>query len=144
VSECGVCLYGDYSDCEGMIDDVRMVRLDRNERCSECRGVVLAGVEIEEASWFDEGDPELQEDNEAEKPPRKPIYTCAVCAEIAEAFYCGGDGRIYGGNLWEQMYEVMNELTTSCFDRLKTPEAKAELRRRWIANKGLAHPLTKD
>jgi len=59
--------------------------------------------------------------------------TCPVCAEIAKAFQC--DARI-PGELWEGMYEVMGSITTGCFDRLSTPEAKAELERRWMEWKG--------
>jgi hypothetical protein len=140
MSDCGVCLYGDYGGCEGMIDDVKIVVIDHDERCCECRKIVPAGDKIEVAVWFDDDeDVEIDEDGETVIPKqRTPIYTCAVCAEIAEAFYCGGDGRIYNGELWEQMSEVMEELTTSCFDRLTTPEAKSELRRRWMKCKGLA------
>jgi hypothetical protein len=40
--------------------------------------------------------------------------------------------------LWPDMEEVFGKLTTSCFDKLQTPEAKAELRRRWMEWKGLS------
>jgi len=57
---------------------------------------------------------------------------CLICAEIRDAFleegcaYCPGD-------MWSEIRDyVFPEMTTICFDRLKTPEAKDELRRRWI------------
>jgi hypothetical protein len=124
MSECGVCLYSDASDCEGMIDGTSIVSLEKDQTCSECNKVVSAGAQIEEAIWnYDER--------------KKPIYTCLICAEIANAFYCGGDGRMYGGGLWEDMDEVMDDLNSACFDRLSTPEAKTYLRERWMKWKGL-------
>jgi len=35
------------------------------------------------------------------------------------------------------MEKAYPKLTTSCFDKLQTSEAKAELQRRWLAWKGL-------
>jgi len=135
MSECGVCLFSDASDCEGMIDDASIVVLDNDQRCSECGLVVLAGAPIEEATWYEDDD----EDEEPGEPEDKtPIYTCVVCAEIADAFYCEGDGRMYGGGLWDSMYQVMGELNSSCFDRLSSPEAKAYLRQRWMKWKGIS------
>jgi hypothetical protein len=61
--------------------------------------------------------------------------TCLVCAEIADAFQCGG--RFHGECFWEDMEQAYPQLTTACFDRLRTVEAKAELRRRWMEWKGL-------
>jgi hypothetical protein len=120
-----------------MIDETSIVTLEHNQKCSECHGIVLAGTPIEQADWYEDWD-DLDEDDEPKT--KDPIYTCTVCAEIAKAFYCGGDGRMYGGGLWDDMSEVMGDLNSACFDRLKTPAAKAELQRRWIAWKGLALP----
>jgi hypothetical protein len=130
MGDCGVCLYLSDS-CAGQIDDVTIVHLEKEQRCCECRRIVPAGTKIEEASWYEECD----EDEDGNREQKEPIYTCLVCAEIADAFYC--DGRMYNADLWEAMAEVMGELNTSCFDRLKTPEAKAELQRRWMEWKGL-------
>lgn len=123
MTDCGVCLMGDFDACDGYIDAVSLVVLDHAQKCSECNKTVPSGLTIEQADWFDD----VSDDT---------IYTCLICAEIADAFYC--DGRMYGGGLWESMmYEVMDQLNSSCFDKLKTPEAKQELRRRWMEWKGL-------
>jgi hypothetical protein len=65
---------------------------------------------------------------------------CGICVEIREAFTCWEDGSAYClGELWSDMASVVfPALTTACFDKLTTPEAKAELRRRWMEWKGLA------
>lgn len=132
MSDCGFCLYNDMDDWDFQIDDVSNVTLDRCEKCCECKRAILAGNLIEEASCYDNED---DDENGDPIPPHEPVYTCLVCAEISIAFYC--DGRVWGG-LWEAMSEVFDGLNSSCFDRLTTPEAKAELRRRWMKWKGLA------
>jgi hypothetical protein len=130
MSDCEVCLTSDFYDSDGAIDDAQIVTLDRNQRCSECMQIVPAGANIEEATWYEEDD---EDDGEVEE--KEPIYTCPICAEIANSFYC--DGRMYGGGLWDGMNEVWKELTISCFDKLKTPEAKTYLREWWLKKKGL-------
>lgn len=140
MSECGVCLFSDASDCDGQIDDASIVTIDKQQRCSECGQITPAGAQMEEATWFEEEEDDwpLDGNDEPIEPESKgPIYTCLICAEIANAFYCEGDGRMYGGGLWDSMYQVMGELNSSCFDRLETPEAKVELRRRWMKWKGI-------
>jgi hypothetical protein len=141
MSDCGVCLYSDASDCEGQIDSASIVTLDRPRHCSECGQRFESGSQMEEATWYDEQDEDerpLDENDEPIEPEQKePLYTCLVCAEIANAFYCEGDGRMYGGGLWDSLYEVFGELNSSCFDRLTTPAAKDALRRRWMKWKGL-------
>jgi hypothetical protein len=123
VSDCGVCIY---SDCDeyGYSDfcyvDVRKAR--KPHRCCECGKQIEAGEKYEHSRSKFDGD-------------FSSCDTCLICVEIGEAFYC--DGRMIGGGLWDNMDYVMDRLTTSCFDKLKTPEAKAELRRRWIEWKGL-------
>lgn len=136
MSDCGVCLSSDMDDCDGSIDDVSIVILDHDQRCSACRQVFQAGTRIEQADWYDDGW-NYDEDRETTDEDRKdPIYTCLICAEIAEAFYC--NGRMYGTDLWDELSQVADGLNTACFDRLTTPEAKAYLRERWIKWKGLA------
>ena len=140
MSDCGVCISSDYRAYEGMIDDVEIVVSDAERECSECRQMVPSGSKIERAGWYDDGW-NYDEDREADEQDKKePIWTCMVCAEIATAFYCGGDGRIYGGEFWEAMSvsDAFANLNSSCFDRLTTPAAKEELRRRWMEWKGLA------
>lgn len=137
MSDCGVCLYSDESSWDGYIDQADVVTLEREQKCCECGKKVPAGQDIEEAIWMqDEDEWEINEQGEPIEPEAKnPIYTCLLCAEIADAFYC--DGRVYNGDLWDAMSEAFDGLSTTCFDRLKTPEGKAELRRRWIEWKGL-------
>ena len=142
MSDCGVCLSSDYSACYEMIESVEIVALESDKQCCECCRVIKAGTPLEVASWYEDYDEDDDGDDDGEelREAEESIYTCVVCAEIANAFYCGGDGRIYGGDFWEAMSEadVWPNLTTSCFDKLTTPEAKAELRRRWMEWKGLA------
>jgi hypothetical protein len=139
MSDCGVCLYSSSDDWEGYIDDANIVTSECDQKCCECGDVVPTGSLIEEASWMDESeyeDAELDEDGEPIELPVKPkIYTCLICAEIADAFYC--EGRVYCSGLWEALGEVYDQLSTSCFGRLKTPEAKAKLQREWMKWKGM-------
>lgn len=119
MSDCGVCIYSDcnsYCDPSGF-QDVRIHKARKEHRCCECGEVIRIGQRYERYAGKHEGE-------------FCSIDTCLPCAEIADAFYC--DGRLYGGGLWESMSYVMSELTTSCFDKLTTPEAKEFLRQRWI------------
>jgi hypothetical protein len=141
MSDCGVCLFSDAGDFDCQIDNAAVVTIERDMRCCECLRLVPSGSQIEEATSYvdDEDDWPLDGNDEPIEPePKDPIYTCLVCAEIADAFYCEGDGRIYGGGLWDSMHEVFGGLNSSCFDRLTTPAAKSELQRRWMEWKGLA------
>lgn len=135
MSDCGVCLYSD-DDCDGYIEEASVVVLNADQTCCECRKVIPAGMQIERADWYEDFNHEDWEDEEDDKPEaRESIYTCLICAEIATAFYC--DGRMFACDLWDGLHEVFGELNSSCFDRLATPEAKAELQRRWMEWKGL-------
>jgi hypothetical protein len=122
MSDCGFCLFNDY---EGDDDDVFFGSTWRTARkehfCCECGRTIQPGTKYA----FDCGkwDGKIW-----------TMKTCALCDEIAGAFACSG--RIYGV-LWDEMRESMNALTTACFDRLQTPEAKAELQKRWRQWKGL-------
>lgn len=119
MSDCGVCLGSYDGDCEFYSARNRIAR--KPHVCEECGGSIVPGQPYEYVWGKCEG-----------------IFwtakTCLVCAEIAKAFSC--NGRMHGV-LWDDMHEVMGALNTSCFDRLTTPEAKAELRRRWMEWKGL-------
>jgi hypothetical protein len=122
MSDCGVCISsyeGDYG-CTGY--RCVIVKAGQDWRCCECHTVIPKGAKYERATWFNDGS-------------FGQAKTCLVCAEIANAFSCGG--RWHGNDFWESMEYVWEKLTTGCFDRLQTPEAKAELRRRWMAWKGL-------
>jgi len=115
MSDCEVCLYADFDGNVEFFNKAHHVAA-KEHRCHECRQPIPIGTVYEYVSGKFDGDFWTQK-------------TCLICAEIADTFYC--EGRVYG-NLWEDMYEVMSELNTSCLARLKTPAAKAELQRRWI------------
>jgi hypothetical protein len=95
--------------------------------CCECGKNIPGGEEHEHATWYD-------------FDARKTIhaFTCSVCAEIAWAFT---DSRLYH-NLWDAMYDEFENLTTGCFQKLKTVAAKKELQQRWIYWKGLSQEST--
>jgi len=122
MSDCGVCIGG--GDYDGSYEfyeqEIRTAR--KTHRCIECRREIPVGEKYERVAGKFDGD--FFSD-----------CTCMPCAEIAEAFYC--DGPRIAHCLWDDMDAVMGDLTTSCFDKLKTPEAKAFLRWRWMKWKGL-------
>lgn len=115
MADCGVCLTADYGgECTGYRCVV--VHAGQQWLCDECGCAIPKGSLYELASGFNEGS-------------HWQTKTCLICAEIAEAFYCGGR---WHGRLWDSMEDVITKLTTACFSRLQSPEAKAELRRRWM------------
>lgn len=121
MSDCGACIYtgGEYGD-NGFHNEMRTSK--RGRTCCECQESIPAGTVYEYATYRD-------------GKQRFSHATCAVCAEIAWAFMC--DGRMYE-SLWDLMDDDFFEsLNTACFARLKTPQAKAELQRRWMEWKGL-------
>jgi hypothetical protein len=120
--DCGVCLTG-YED--GSSDDFcrQEIRTARKPHvCCECGRPIAVGEKYERASGRCDGGMWSEK-------------TCLVCAEIAETFYCGPGGRIFGGVLWEQMDEVLENMTLGCVAKLKTARAKQELVRRWNERK---------
>lgn len=121
MSDCGVCIGGVDFDGYPEFHDVTKPKARKQHRCEECGRTIAVGQVYERCSGKFDGD-------------FYSTKTCLPCAEIAEAFYC--EGRITG-NLWDDMEDVMDQLTTSCFDKLTTPEAKAYLRERWMQWKGL-------
>jgi hypothetical protein len=121
MSDCGVCL-ATY-DCDAVFLGWQIRRCRKPKHCAECGHPILEGELYEYAKGITDGEWWSQN-------------TCLVCKEIGEAFYC--DGRCFG-NLWEEMHDqVFPALTVSCFDKLKTPQAKADLQARWLAWKGLS------
>lgn len=119
MSDCGVCCYSDYEPCAIYEESVLTARKDH--KCCECGERIPKGSEYELRDMLFDGE-------------WHHYKTCMICVEIGQAFCC--DGRV-ATLLWEMMNEIMGELKTSCFDRLKTTEAKAELQRRWMEWKGL-------
>jgi len=124
MSDCGVCIStGDYFDGTADVyqSDIRKAR--KPHKCCECNEAIKVGDKYEYYSILFDG--RWTHHN-----------TCLICMEIGEAFCC--DGRLFG-ELWSGFdeSEVWPALTTSCFDKLQTPEAKEELRRRWMQWKGL-------
>lgn len=111
---------GSYEGDEDNHFDKWMQSTKTSHECCECGCVIPSGVLHEHARWYDDG---------------KVVhaFTCAVCAEIAWAFT---DCRCYF-NLWDSMHDEFENLTTGCFQKLKTATAKAELQTRWIHWKGL-------
>ena len=113
MGDCGVCIHADYETAD--MFEVKEVKCRKDRYCCECGKVIPAKTPHEQIDMLFDG-------------KWWHYHTCDICAEIAGAFMC--DGRV-PRSLWEGMYDVMDALTTSCFDRLKTPQAKAELQRRW-------------
>lgn len=125
MSDCGVCLTS-YDGCT-IGYRCKIVKAGREWICSECGASIPKGTQYELASGFRADD----------YNSFWQTKTCLVCAEIADTFYC--DGR-WHGRLWHAMDDVFDKLTTGCVARLKTPEAKKELLRRWNEWKFSAHP----
>jgi len=121
MSDCGVCLSFSGDACTGY--RCVIVHAGKQWECSECECTIPKGTLYELASGFNDNS-------------HWQTKTCLICAEIANAFYC--NGRYHGGVLWDSLYGVSERLTSACLNRLKTPEAKAELQRRWIEWRGLS------
>jgi hypothetical protein len=127
MSECGVCIGGYEHDGPPEFFATRWPKARTGHKCGECRRTILKGEVYHRCSGKFEGD--FFDD-----------ITCAQCAEIREAFTCAGYDETGPpqGQLWSDIEGVMfPHLTTACFDKLATPEAKAFLRRRWMEWKGL-------
>ena len=87
--------------------------------CEECRKQIEPGSKYESLAYvFDQS-----------------FYhekRCLVCVEIRNAFQEPGSAYA-AGDMWSDIRDyVFPEMTTTCFDRLRTPQAKAELQRRWM------------
>ena len=125
MSDCGVCLtYNGGGECTGYRRVV--VHAGQDWDCDECGVKIPRKSQYELASGFNEGS-------------HWQTKTCLTCSEIAEAFYCSGR---WHGSLWDAMEDVITSLNTSCFERLRTPAAKQELRRRWMAV--MFNPINRD
>ena len=97
----------------------------KNHTCCECRGEIVHGMKYERICRKLDGD----------------IYvtkTCSVCAEIRDAFASDEGAYPAPGELWMDLSRCFRYITTGCFDRLATAEAKAKLREKWMKWKGIA------
>lgn len=122
MSDCGVSISADWDcDVDYVYFGARIVKTRKQRRCCECGKKIEPGERAVYHAGTNDGS-------------FWTSWCCLICDEIADAFSC--DGRMFG-NLWDGMHYVWEALTTSCFDKLKTPEAKAELRRRWMTWRGL-------
>jgi hypothetical protein len=92
------------------------VRARKPHKCYECDRTIEVGETYQRCSMKCDGE-------------LGSYCTCLTCAEIRHAFYCEYETI---GDFWSQMRDyVFPEMTTGCLDKLKTPEAKKELLRRW-------------
>ena len=108
--------------CEFWGKKIRTAR--KVHHCGECRKDINPGDKYEYLAYMFDGVFHHEK-------------VCLICAEIRDGFleygcaYCPGE-------MWSEIRDyVLPELTTTCYDRLKTPQAKTELQRRWIEWKGL-------
>lgn len=115
MSVCGVCIYSDYEGDSNDFFHEEIRRARKEYSCCECG----KKIEKEERYAYYKGTSDGSFFTER---------CCLICDEIGGAFCC--DGRIFG-NLWDGMWEIYEAMNTACFDRLITPQAKAELRKRW-------------
>lgn len=115
MSECGACLYGGDERVDVWRREKRTAR--KAHTCCECEKPIAVGQPYDYVTMLYDGE-------------WSTWHTCALCAEIRKAFSCNGEVI---GNMWEDMNDyVIPSLNTSCFERLQTPEAKAELQRLWM------------
>jgi hypothetical protein len=103
--------------------EAKIKRARKVHTCEECRKPINIGDRYESLAYVFDGS-----FNHEKK--------CLICAEIRDAFLESGSAYC-PGYMWTDIRDyVFPEMTTACFDRLKTPEAKAELQRRWMEWKG--------
>lgn len=123
MSDCGVCIGGDYGYCPAEFFDVLWPKARKAHTCSECNRIIERGDTYQRCNGKSDGE-------------FWSFITCAVCAEIREAFSC--EGESLGGMMWEEMQDyAFPSLNESCFDKLQTVEAKKYLRECWMEWKGL-------
>jgi hypothetical protein len=127
MSDCGVCIGG--YDCDGYAEiyETRWPKARKEHRCGECARVIPKGEVYQRVSGKFDG--EFFDD-----------ITCSQCAEIRSAFTCTERDQTGppAGELWSDIKEMMfPHLTTACFDKLQTPEAKTFLRAQWMRWKGI-------
>ena|ERR1700677_1889461 len=117
MSDCGFCVSSGDCDGDGQYFGSKLVRSRSLRHCEECGKPIPKG----ELSVYHRG----KGDNGMWQ-----AYVCPVCNEIAETFTCDG-GWIFG-SFWDSFDENISAVNLACFERLSSPEAKAEIQRRWI------------
>lgn len=119
MSDCGVCLGGDYGDGEPYEwSECRYPRARKDHKCGECGRTIAKGEKYQRFSGKFDG--ELCDN-----------VTCGQCAEIRDVFSC--EAWPIWGELWCDVREVLfPQLTTACFAKLRTPEAREFLRAKWM------------
>ena len=123
MSECGVCIGGEDYDGVCEFQDFSHPRARKEYLCGECHKTIQPGDKYQKFVGKFDGDFFCEK-------------TCEVCAEIRDCLSCGTSPAF--GEMWGEIRDyVFPSMTTSCFDKLETAEAKAELRRRWMEWKGL-------
>jgi hypothetical protein len=127
MSECGVCLGGDFGDGEPYeFSEMRWPKARKEHKCGECGRTIQSGEKYQSFRGKCDGD----------------FYheiTCHQCAEIREVFSC--EAWPMWGELWNDAREVLFPvLTTACFAKLRTPEAREFLRAKWIEWKFAKRP----
>lgn len=128
MSYCGVCIGGYDSDgpCEFFTEVWPKAKKDHT--CEDCNRKIQAGERYQRVSGKYDGE-------------FFDVCTCALCHEIRQAFTCNEFDQVGPppGELWSDIQEQMfPTITTACYEKLATPEAKAYLRERWMKWKGLA------
>lgn len=125
MSDCGVCIGGGDYDDYPEFHDVTWPKARKAHRCGECRRDIPKGTQYERVSGKFDGVMYCEK-------------TCGVCAEIRSAFTCDEGAGPAFGNLWSDLTDCFRDLSTTCFDRLESVDAKKYLRERWMTWKGLA------
>ena len=124
MGDCGVCIGYDGDGEYPEFSEIRTPKAKRVHKCTECDRDILPGERYQYYIGKFDGDFCTEK-------------TCSQCAEIRAAFSC--EEWPMFGELWNEIIEFMFPvITTACYDKLSTPEAKAKVRDRWMQWKGLA------
>ncbi len=125
MSDCGVCIGGWDADGSPEFQSVAWPRAIKPHRCGECCREIPKGTRYERVSGKYDGSLYSEK-------------TCSDCAEIRQSFLCEEGAGPAFGNLWSELTDCFQDLSTTCFDRLESVSAKKYLRERWMKWKGLA------
>lgn len=114
-----VCISHDY-DGRADFSSTKTVTAKKGHVCVECGESIRAGERYERCSGKWDGD-------------MMSIPTCCVCAEVRDAFVCGG---YVFGMLWESLVEEMFPVWRTkgaweCLAKLTSETALAECNRRY-------------